>query len=142
MIRAYRDEDLEDLLEVWYRASLVGHPFLDDAFLHTERRAIAEVYIPAAETWVYVHEGRVVGFIALLGSEVGAIFVDPAAHGQGIGRALMDHAAALHDELELDVFEANALGRRFYARYGFEPVREHVHEATGLPLLRLRWSAP
>ena len=140
MIRAYQDRDLDELLEVWYQASLLAHPFLDETFLSQERENIAAVYMPMAETWVYVREGNVVGFIALIDNEVGALFVDPTVHGEGIGRALMDHARALREELVVDVFKANGMGRRFYDRYGFEMVKEYVHEQTGHPVLRLRLS--
>lgn len=138
MIRPYQDHDLAELLDVWYTASVLAHPFLDDEFLHNERKAIADVYLPMAETWVFVSEAKVVGFIALIGDEVGAIFVDPALHGKGIGRALMDHARTLLRSLEVDVFKANRIGRRFYDRYGFVLVKEHIHDQTGHPLLRLR----
>lgn len=137
MIRAYRDSDLDELLEAWYRASLVAHPFLSADFLEQERENISAIYLPAAETYVYEKDGRVVGFIALVGDEVGGIFVDPALHGQGVGRALMDHARGLRTRLELDVFKDNAIGRRFYDRYGFRLVEEHQHEGTGQWLLRL-----
>ena len=138
MIRKYHDHDLNELLEVWYQASLVAHPFLDESFLSQERQNIATIYMPMAETWVYVRAGHVVGFISLIGNEVGALFVAPVLQGQGIGRALMDHASALREELEVDVFKANSLGRRFYDRYGFSLEREHVHGQTGQPMLRLR----
>lgn len=138
MIRAYQDNDLNEVLEVWYQASLLAHPFLDETFLSQERENIAKVYMPLAETWVYLRHGHLVGFISLIGHEVGAIFVDPTVHGEGIGRALMDHARALREELEVEVFKANRIGRRFYDRYGFSLEREHVHEQTGQPVLRLQ----
>ncbi len=140
MIRAYQDDDLADLLEVWYQASLIAHPFLDETFLNQERENIAALYLPLAETWVYVREGRLVGFIALIGNEVGALFVDPTVQGKGIGRALMDHAGTLRAELEVEVFKANRIGRRFYDHYGFSLVKEHIHEQTGQPVFRLRLS--
>lgn len=138
MIRAYQDRDLGGVLEVWYQASLLAHPFLDEAFLSQERENIQTIYLPMAETWVYVQAGRVVGFIALIGNEVGAIFVDPSLHSQGIGRALMDHARSLRPALEVEVFKANRIGRRFYTRYGFQQTKEYVHTETGQPVLRLR----
>jgi putative acetyltransferase len=137
-VRPYIDEDLGELLDVWYRASLIAHAFLSEEFFQTERRQIAEHWIRIAETMVYETDGRVVGFVALIGNEVGAIFVDPDAQGRGIGRALMDAARQSRPFLELNVFEANSVGRRFYDAYGFEFVARQVNEATGQPELRLR----
>jgi putative acetyltransferase len=138
MIRAYEARDLSELLEVWYSASQVTHAFLDEAFFEQERQNIVNLYLPNTETWVYERDGVVVGFIALIGNEVGAIFVHARFQRQGIGRALMDKARGMRDVLELDVFKANLVGRRFYEKYGFRQVAEHRHEETGFMLLRLR----
>jgi putative acetyltransferase len=97
-----------------------------------------ELYLPQAETWVSEEDGHVIGFLALLKNEVGALFVDPRFHRLGIGRALMDRARAARGDLEVEVFRENAIGRAFYRRYGFVPIQEKTHEETGFPLLRLR----
>jgi putative acetyltransferase len=138
MIRAYTSRDTDDLLDVWYRASLVAHPFLSESFLEEERSEIGQKWLPIAETSVYEVDGRVVGFISLVGNEVGGIFVDPACQGQGIGRALMDHARRSRAFLELDVFEANDTARRFYDSYGFQFVDRHFNDSAGQPELHLR----
>lgn len=138
MIRQYEDKDLNTLLDVWYSASQVAHPFLNEDFLAQERRAIAEVYLPNAETWVFELEGVVAGFISLIGNEVGGIFVDANHHSRGIGRALMDHARSIRGGLELDVFKDNRVGRRFYEKYGFIQVGEYRHEETGFMQLKLK----
>ncbi len=138
MIRQYANSDLEELLDVWYQASLIAHSFLDDEFFTVGRHEISERWLPIAETVVYEIDGRVVGFLALIGDEVGAIFVDPDYQGRGFGRALMDHARRSRPFLELGVFEANLIGRRFYEAYGFKVVDRHIHEASGQPVLRLR----
>ena len=67
MIREYEDKDLEELLDAWYSASKVAHPFLSEEFLEQERKNIAEIHLQNAETWVYELNGAVVGFIALIG---------------------------------------------------------------------------
>ena len=77
----------------------------------------------------------------MLGNEVGAIFVDPDCLGLGIGRALMDKAQKLHGDLEVEVFEQNSIGRRFYERYGFELLEEKQHQETGENLLRLKFTS-
>ena len=141
MIRKYQPADGEDVLNVWARASALAHPFLSQDFLERERHRIPDVYLPKAETWVWEADGHVVGFISLLGNEVGAIFVDPAFHRSGIGRKLMDRARALRGELEVEVFERNLLGRAFYAKLGFEIMRQKVHNQTGFEVMRLRLAA-
>jgi len=137
-IREYRSEDLESVLTAWESASRVAHPFLSEAFLDQERYNIPNVYLPNAETWVAERAGQVIGFIALIGNEVGAIFVLSEFHGTGAGQALMDKAQELRGELEVEVFKANTIGRNFYDRYGFKLLREGVHEQTGHDLLRLK----
>jgi|TARA_B110001469_G_scaffold126104_1_gene142905 putative acetyltransferase len=114
---------------------------MTDDFLAQERKNVGEIYMPNTDTWVAELDGNVVGFVALMGNEIGAIFLLPNYHGKGIGKALMDKANELHSSLEVEVFKANAIGRKFYSRYGFEFLDEKHHEPTGQPLLRLRFMA-
>lgn len=141
MIRKYRDQDLDDLFAAWASATEIAHPFLTQEFLALEREDIPNLYLPNAETWVFDDGGRVVGFLALIGNEVGAIFVHPSHQRHGVGRQLMDKARELRGELVVEVFKANSIGRAFYAKFGFEIIAEKVHEQTGFDLLRLRLSA-
>jgi len=140
MLRKYRPEDLEDVLSAWAAASAVAHPFLSDEFQAAARHEIANVYLPITETWVWEADSRVVGFISLMGNEVGGFFVDPKSQRLGIGRTLMDHVRGLHEHLEVEVFKANTIGRAFYAKYGFEPIQEKVHDETGFDIVRLRFN--
>lgn len=141
-IRPYADSDLEAVLTVWYEASKIAHSFLPEEFFDVERQEITRRWLPIAETIVFELDQSVEGFLALIDNEVGAIFVHPAAQGRGIGRALMDAACSRRTLLELSVFEANALGQRFYDRYGFEQVDRGTDDRTGEPELRLRLTCP
>ena len=53
----------------------------------------------------------------------------------------MDKAQALHGDLEVEVFKENSIGCAFYFRYGFELLKETLHEPTGQQLLRLGFTA-
>jgi len=140
-LRKYEPRDLNNVLDAWENASKIAHPFLQKEFLARERENISKVYLPNTETWVAEYNGVVIGFIALMGNEVGAIFVQPEFHGTGFGRALMDKARELHDDLEVEVFVANAIGRKFYTRYGFKPLGKKIHEETGNEVLRMKYTA-
>ncbi|MGD2180301.1 GNAT family N-acetyltransferase [Lusitaniella coriacea] len=141
IIRKYKDTDLDDVLLSWENASKIAHPFLKEDFLVQERKNIPELYLPNADTWVVDADNQVVGFIALLGNEVGAIFLQPKYHGKKIGKLMMDKAQELHGNLEVEVFEKNSIGRNFYAKYGFKLIEKKIHKQTGERLLRLKFIA-
>lgn len=140
-IRQYAESDLNSVLNSWEEATRLAHGFMTDEFIAQERKNVAEVYLPNTDTWVAEIEGEVKGFIALMGNEVGAIFLRPDCHGKGIGKALMDKAQTLHGDLEVEVFKENAIGRNFYSKYGFEHLEEKMHEPTGQRVLRLKFTA-
>ncbi|MEP4890703.1 MAG: GNAT family N-acetyltransferase [Aliiglaciecola sp.] len=74
-------------------------------------------------------------------TKLGAIFLQPYCHGQGIGKALMDKAQEIHGNLEVEVFKVNNMGRNFYSKYGCEKLKEKIHEQTGQKVLRLKFTA-
>lgn len=91
---------------------------------------------------VWVAGDPVQGFMAMddAADTVTALYV--ATPGRGIGRALLDHAKAGRQVLELWTFVANEGARRFYAREGFREVRQTPGDnEEGLPDILLRWEA-
>ena len=139
LIRQYTESDLVGVLSSWENAVAIAHPFLEKEFVETERYNIPNIYLPNTDTWVAEVDGEVVGFIALMGNEVGAIFLELKFHGKGIGKALMDKAQELHGTLEVEVFKANSIGRKFYSQYGFSLLGESIHEPTRQSVLRLKF---
>jgi ribosomal protein S18 acetylase RimI-like enzyme len=139
-IRRYEPADRDACLRIWRAASEVGHPFLTAADLDRQAVAVRDIYLPQAETWVFVEAGgRVAGFIGLLGDLVGGLFVDPACHRAGVGRALVKHAARRKGALSVEVYEANVSARSFYRKVGFVETgrREFDDEGRPLPLIRM-----
>lgn len=138
-IRQYKDADLDGVLSAWENASKIAHPFLAEDFIKQERINIPELYIPNTDTWVVDFDSKVVGFIALMGNEVGAIFLQPQHQGKKIGKLMMDKAKEIHGDLEVEVFVKNSIGRNFYEKYGFKLIEEKNHEPTGEQLHRLKY---
>ena len=141
LIRQYNSSDINAVLNTWEGATRLAHSFMTDEFIAQERRNTRDIYLPNTDTWVAELDGKVQGFIALMGNEVGALFLQPEHHGKGAGKAMMDKAKELHGDLEVEVFKENSMGREFYAKYGFEPLEEKLHDPTGQQVLRLKFSA-
>ncbi|WP_175813474.1 GNAT family N-acetyltransferase [Burkholderia contaminans] len=136
-IRAYEASDLHTLSAIWFDASLLAHAFLGEARLREQRALIEAVYLPKAETWVACRAGEPVGFIGLLDGSIGGLFVAPAMHGHGIGRALVEHALALKGALDLEVYADNLGARAFYARLGFDEISRRDEDDEGLPFANI-----
>lgn len=83
-------------------------------------------FVRAGSAWVVEEHGRLRGFAAVDGpaSNVWALFLEPEAEGQGIGRALLDGALQWARGAGLErLWLTTAKGtraERFYARAGWE----------------------
>lgn len=132
-IRPFEAGDIKQLSAIWFEASRRVHAFLGEARLREQQTQIEEVYLPQAETWVACLNGVPVGFIGLIDSFIGGLFVAPSLQGSGIGRALTAHAQQLKGELELEVYAANRHAHDFYRRLGFEEVSRRPEDDEGLP---------
>lgn len=139
MIRKHKEQDLEQIINVWYRSSTLAHPFLRSGFVEKVKSDMTNIYIPDSETWVYEIENSIVAFISMLDNEIGGLFVLPDNHSKGIGTELVDFIKKKHSVLEVEVFEKNLIGRAFYNKYGFERIEKYNHKESGNEVLRLKF---
>lgn len=137
MIREYRDTDIDAVIAVWEKANSLAHPFLSSAFVSAVKADMRAKYLPNSETWVIEVDAQVVGFISMIGREIGGLFLDPEFHGRGLGRAMVDCVVDLKGPLRVEVFRDNEVGLPFYERYGFNLVEEYLHEASGAVTFRM-----
>lgn len=98
-----------------------------------------EMYLPLAENLVFEEEGRIKGFISLVGEKVCALFVAPDMQGKGTGRALLEYAKNLKGKLSLKVYRENKRAFCFYKKCGFVTVREEIDEYTGYVQILMEW---
>ncbi len=125
--------DTEALATLWLEASRIAHPFIGEQRLVEHQQLVREKYLPVAETWVASFGYDPVGFISLLDTYIGALFVTPKRQGLGIGRKLIAHALARKGELSLEVYSRNKQAVRFYNALGFKEVSRRAEDDEGLP---------
>lgn len=137
IIRKREDRDNDEIMNIWYKASGLAHPFLENDFVKKAKNDLRDIYIPNSETWVYEDNNSVIGFISMLGNEIGGLFVLPNNHFKGIGTQLVNFVKEFHLELEVEVFEKNVIGRAFYEKYGFVLIKRYFHTESKNDILRL-----
>lgn len=148
LIRKAQPEEAATLGELALRSK--GHWGYDAKFLEACREdlALSAEEISASPVWVQEGDAGLAGYYRLLpvengAAELDALFVDPSAMGQGVGRRLWDHAVATATELgfsELIIY-SDPYAEGFYKAMG--AVRTGDSESTVtpgrlLPLLRFK----
>ncbi|MDY9926141.1 N-acetyltransferase [Methanosarcina sp.] len=139
MIRTYRETDLEEMVRIWYDASVIAHPFMPASFWASHKSVMKEKYLPLAENYVFEQKGKVMGFISLVGEKVCALFIAPEAQERGTGKALLEHAKVLKGRLSLKVYRDNRRAIIFYEKSGFKAVGKEIDDHTGCVQVLMEW---
>lgn len=138
-LRPAQPTDAGKLGEILYRFE-ADTPWMPKT--HCEAEAIGFCGTMIDRGWVTVAlSDRVIGFLARDRAEVCALYVHPDGQGQGIGKALLDHAKSIQSPLTLWTFQANTGAQRFYLREGFVELRRTEGDNDeGLPDILFHWS--
>jgi len=111
--------------------------------IHSRAQDIAHAarMIDLGRVHVAEQEGAIVGFYALNGEDMDALYVAAANRGQGVGAALLRHAQDAVDRLALWTFQANSGAQRFYLRQGFAEVQrsDGSNSDEKLPDIKYEW---
>lgn len=143
-LRLAGERDLDALTDLWERAARTSHGFMADDDFADAHPYVRDALLPSMDVWIAEREGEPVGFAGVR-EEAGQVhldllYVEPAAHGQGVGTALVRHVAPT----SVEVYAGNSRGLGFYASHGFERLRSHTHDAFGrpFPIIHLRRDPP
>jgi GNAT superfamily N-acetyltransferase len=126
LLRPARSDE-RTLLESLQRRASLNNPGDRDALLeHPDAIELPLQQIEAGAVFVAEVAGAVIGFAAILprddgNSELDALFVEPEAWRQGIGRALVEHCASAAKAAGAGALHVvgNPHAERFYSACGF-----------------------
>lgn len=76
MIRPFTATDELYVLAIWSAYVQKYHLFLSDEWMAETRHLMASSYLEASQIHVCEVDGRIVGFIGMIGCEVGLIFIE------------------------------------------------------------------
>ena len=140
-VRRGTKADAPRALEIWRDAVDATHQFLSPEH-RTDIDAIVVEWLPTADLWMVDDEnGRPVGFLAMDGDLIDALFVDPAVHGRGYGTALLDKALELVPNAVVDASEQATNALPFYEARGFVRTGRSETDPGGrpYPLIHLKY---
>ena len=141
-VRPGNPADAGPALAIWRAAVDATHGFLTPEDRLEIDRLVAE-WLPSASLWIVDDQAGPVGFLAMDGRKIEALFVHPGAHGRGFGTQLLKHALALAPDAEVDANEQADNALPFYEARGFVRIGRSESDGQGrpYPLVHLRYAA-
>lgn len=145
-LRAFADEDMQPLLDLWVDAWAATFPQID----FEARRVWFAGYLGelqedgATITVAIAEDGRLAGFVTFDEETqvLDQLCVSRAHQGSGAAKLLLDSVKRRSpDGIILTVTQANDRALRFYYREGFEITGEGMNPSSRLPFWEMRWRA-
>jgi ribosomal protein S18 acetylase RimI-like enzyme len=126
-IRTFQDEDESAVVSVWHRSGQAAYGFLplwQTLTLDHADKIFREVIRIQCKIWVGTLDEQVVAYLAMKGSYIDRMYVDPSEWRKGWGSRLVVFAKSLSpDGLELHTHQENGPARKFYETHGFNAVK-------------------
>ncbi|QZO15447.1 GNAT family N-acetyltransferase [Pseudoalteromonas piscicida] len=132
-IRELTEEDYPRIFEIYSKSKLDELRFEKKTFkllpLEDDEKRLSAL----KESKIYVFDdGNILGFGAIFGSEIRALFVCPSARGNGIGRKMLEFLLSqICGKANLFVAKTNEPAKELYKAYGFEVSDEFLTEYNG-----------
>lgn len=120
MIKLMDKSQTYEVMDVWLRASLYSLSFVESDFWKKHYDYVKEKYIDKNDTFVYVSDGKVIGF-ACVGADnmIEGLFVDPDYQNKGIGGELINFLKTEYPILQAEIYAKNRKSLEFVSRLGF-----------------------
>jgi GNAT superfamily N-acetyltransferase len=115
-IRKFQPADAAEVVEVWHRAGIAAYTFLPtwQAFTLEQAHWVFDHIIrPNCAIWVATLDERVVAYLAMKGTYINRLYVDPLQWRKGWGSQLVNFAKQVSPcGLELHTHQENLAARR------------------------------
>ncbi|MDX8253320.1 acetyltransferase [Acinetobacter pittii] len=138
-IRMSRPDEGDQVVAIWKSSVDATHDFLTaDDRIEIEKEVVG--FFSETPVWVAVNaDDQALGFMFLHDGHMEALFIDAAARGLGVGKALLLHALNIYPNLTIDVNEQNQQAIGFYKHMGFQVSGHSPVDSQGraYPLLHL-----
>lgn len=138
MIRKFKNQDLDRIMELWLNMNISAHNFIKKEYWENNFDEV-KIMMPKAEIYTYEENGDIQGFVGLMNDYIAGIFVSSEYQSKGIGKMLLDHIKEKRDRLELSVYKKNEKAVRFYLRENFAIEKEQIDKNTGEIEFEMNW---
>lgn len=131
MIRAFEENDLTAIMQIWLDTNIKTHYFISKEYWADNYKMVRSV-LPQTEVYVYENDAtkQIDGFIGLSDDYIEGIFVRESVQSKGIGKQLLEYAKCFKSNMSLCVYQKNTRAIQFYQREQFVIQSESTDDNT------------
>lgn len=129
MIRKFKKEDIDEVMEIWKNENIRTHNFISKEYWKNNYEYVKDI-LPNADIYVYIMNENIVGFIGVNNDHIEGIFVDINNQHNGIGTSLLNKIKEEKEKLTLSVYKKNTNAIKFYKKNGFIITSEGIDKNT------------
>ena len=129
MIRKFKKEDIDEVMEIWKNENIRTHNFISKEYWKNNYEYVKDI-LPNADIDVYLLDEHIVGFIGVDNDYIEGIFVDTNNQHNGIGTSLLNKIKEEKEKLTLSVYKKNINAIKFYKKNGFIITGESIDKNT------------
>lgn len=143
-IREFQDADEDEVVRVWHRSGSAAYTYLPtwkEFTLEMAQYVFHNMIREKCAIWVGTQDEQIVAYLAMNGSYIDRLYVDPSEWGKGWGSRFILLAKQLSpDGLELHTHQANRVARSFYERHGFKAIKFGISPPPeSMPDIEYHW---
>ena len=141
MIRAFKENDLSAVMQIWLDTNIKAHSFISKYYWMDNYDMVKKI-LPQAEIYVYENNStkEIEGFIGLTDNYIAGLFVKEDMQSKGIGKQLLNYAKGIKSNMYLSVYNKNIRAIQFYQREQFVVQSENTDDNTNEKELVMAWS--
>jgi putative acetyltransferase len=133
-------EEINKVMKIWLDTTVAAHCFIEKEYWLEHYDSIKNSYLPNSETFLYIEENHIVGFISIVNkNNIGGLFIDIEFQRKGIGRKLIEYVQEQYGDLSLAVYKDNEKAVQFYKNSGFKTMSEQLNEETSKVEYIMKW---